>query len=318
MLPRTRKCSARLIWVRTVRYLAAVLVVPVGLSIFAPAQVNVVTYHYDNMRTGQNVNETLLTPANVNKGSFGFRFSQPVDGYITGEPLYLSNVEIPGAGTHNVVYVATLNDSVYAFDADTNTGANAAPLWQVNFTNPAAGITTASGALLPCQGTTGYHQSGIVSTPVIDPNTGTMYVVAKTNENGTIFHRLHALDVATGVEKLGPGVAIAGSTTAPNGTVVTFNSLHALNRPALLLENGIIYIAFGSNGCNDQSHGWVLAYDATPCAVGIYNTEPNKGWPRYGKAERAPPRMPVAISMFRRLREPSTRTRVGRISDQAF
>jgi len=254
------------------------VVVPVGLSTFAPAQVNVVTYHYDNMRTGQNVNETLLTPANVNKGSFGFRFSQPVDGYITGEPLYLSNVEIPGAGTHNVVYVATLNDSVYAFDADTNTGANAAPLWQVNFTNPAAGITTASGALLPCQGTTGYHQSGIVSTPVIDPNTGTMYVVAKTNENGTIFHRLHALDVATGVEKLGPGVAIAGSTTAPNGTVVTFNSLHALNRPALLLENGIIYIAFGSNGCNDQSHGWVLAYDATLLLpVGIYNTEPEQG-----------------------------------------
>ncbi len=271
-------CSLSLILVKTARFLTTGVLATVGLLTSVPAQVNVVTYHYDNARTAQNVNETLLNPTNVNKGSFGFRFSQPVDGYIVGEPLYLSNVTIPGVGKHNVVYVATLNDSVYAFDADSNTGANAAPLWQVNFTNPAAGITTASGAFLPCQLTTGYSQSGIVSTPVIDPNSGTIFVVAKTNENGTVYHRLHALDVATGVEKLGAGVAIGGSTTAPNGAVVTFNSLHAMNRPALLLDNGTVYIAFGSNGCNDQSHGWVLAYDATSLMpVGIYNAEPEQG-----------------------------------------
>ena len=154
-----------------------------------------ITYHYDNARTGQDVNETLLTPSNVNKGTFGFRFSQPVDGFITGQALYLSNVNIPNAGQHNVVYVATLHDSVYAFDADNNSGSNAAPLWHVNFTNPAAGITTASGTTLPCHGVTGYPESGIVSTPVIDAASGTMYVVAKTLENGTVFHRLHALDV---------------------------------------------------------------------------------------------------------------------------
>ncbi len=124
MLPRNfRLCSAPLILVRVVRYLSRVMLATMGLLTFARAQANVVTYHYDNARTGQNVNETLLSPANVNKGSFGFRFSQPVDGYIVGEPLYLSNVTIPGAGTHNVAYVATLNDSVYAFDADSNTGA---------------------------------------------------------------------------------------------------------------------------------------------------------------------------------------------------
>ncbi len=255
------------------------LVLLTGLPTPAQAQVNVVTYHYDNARTGQNVEETLLTPANVNKNSFGLRFSQAVDGFIIGQPLYLSNVAIPGAGTHNVVYVATLNDSVYAFDADSN----AAPLWQVNFTNPSAGITTASGSFLPCPDVTGYPQAGIVSTPVIDPATGTMYVVAKTNENGTVYHRLHALDVTTGVEKFGPAVAIEGTFTATDGTKVTFNSLHAMNRPALLLDKvllntGIIYIAFGSNGCNDSSHGWMLAYDATTLEpLGIYNTAPKKG-----------------------------------------
>lgn len=245
----------------------------------AQSQTNVVTYHYDNARTGQNVNETMLTPANVNKGSFGFRFSQPVDGYIVGQPLYLSNVAIPNAGTHNVVYVATLHDSVYAFDADTNTGSNATPLWSVNFTNPAAGITTASGSTyLPCYGVTLYPEAGIVSTPVIDPVSGTLYVVAKTNENGVVYHRLHALDVTNGSEKFSAPIAIGGSFISQTGSSIPFNSLHAMNRPGLLLNNGILYIGFGSNGCNDSAHGWVLAYDATTLMPqGIYNTSPAKG-----------------------------------------
>jgi Big-like domain-containing protein len=255
-------------------------ILSVTMAFLAPAQFqnNVVTYHYDNARTGQNVNETWLTPANVNKASFGVRFSQPVDGYIVGQPLYLSNVAIPNAGMHNVVYVATLHDSVYAFDADNDTGPNAAPLWQVNFTDPAAGVTTASGAYLPCPDVTAYPESGIVSTPVIDPVSGTMYVVAKTNENGTVYHRLHALDVTTGAEKFGPPAAIGGTFVSQTGANVTFNSLHAMNRPALLLNNGILYIAFGSNGCNDSAHGWVLSYDATSLLpLGIYNTSPQQG-----------------------------------------
>jgi hypothetical protein len=260
---------------KVVGLLAVVLLAALQLT----AQVNVVTYHNDVARTGLNPNETLLTPANVNKITFGLRFTQSVDGYVVGQPLYLSKVTIPNLGVHNVVYVTTLNDSVYAFDADSNAGPNAAPLWRVSFTNPAAGIIPASGAFLPCPNVTLYPQAGIVSTPVIDQSTGTMYVVAKLNENGTVVHRLYALDVATGAEKFAPPVVLGGTFTAGNGKEATFNSLHSMNRPALLLQNGIVYAAFGSNGCNDSgAYGWVLAYDATTLTrVGIFNAAPAKG-----------------------------------------
>lgn len=248
------------------------------LSGLAHSQVNVVTYHNDVERSGLNPGETILSPSSVNSGSFGFLFSQSVDGVVVGEPLYLSNVSIPGLGAHNVVYVATLHDSVYAFDADNNSGSNASPLWQVNFTNPAAGITTASGIALPCPGVTTYKEAGIVSTPVIDPTSGTLYVIAKTNENGTVFHRLHALDVTTGQERANSPVAIVATFTTNKGTTVKFNSLHAMNRPALLLNKGVIYAAFGSNGCNDNAYGWVIAYDATTFQqVGVFNASPVKG-----------------------------------------
>jgi hypothetical protein len=244
----------------------------------ADGQVNVVTYHNDVARTGSNPSETILGPANVNTGSFGLLFSQSVDGMVLAQPLFLSNISIPGLGTHNVVYVATLHDSVYAFDSDNNSGSNASPLWQVNFTNPSAGITTASGTALPCQAVTGFQEAGIVSTPVIDPASGTLYVVAKTNENGVVFHRLHALDVTTGHELANSPVAIAATFIANNGNAVTFNSLHAMNRPALLLNNGIVYAAFGSNGCNDSAYGWVIAYDASTLQqVGVFNAAPGKG-----------------------------------------
>jgi hypothetical protein len=242
------------------------------------SQMSVVTYDYDNARTGQDISETMLTPANVNSSMFGLRFTQPVDGFIVGQPLYLPNVEIPNNGTHNVVYVATMNDSVYAFDADSNTGSNSAPLWQINFLNPAAGVTTATGSNLPCTSSTGYTQEGIVSTGVIDPNAGLLFVVAKTLENGVVVHRLHALNVTTGVEEAGSPVELTGSFTAIDGTTVTFDPLHAMNRPALLLNNGTLFIAFGSNGCNDAAHGWVFSYnEATLAQIAIYNSSPDEG-----------------------------------------
>src|SRR5438445_12328731 len=124
--------------------------------------------------------------------------TQRIDGFVKGKHLYLSNIYIPGSReTHNVVYVTTQHDSVYAFDADNNVGINAQPLWHVSFINPAAGITTVPGTVQGCTGVTAFTELGIVSTPVIDPNTGTLYVIAKTDENGTVVHRLHALDVAT-------------------------------------------------------------------------------------------------------------------------
>ena len=164
------------------------------------AQISVLTYQYDNTRAGANQRETVLTPVNVNSASFGKLFSNAVDGYIYGQPLYLANVGIPGQGAHNVIYVATEHDSVYAFDADTQ----AAPLWQVSFLGP--GVTTVPNGDVGCSQIV--PEIGITSTPVIDADAGTIYVVAMTKESGNYLHRLHALDVATGAEMPGSPVVI--------------------------------------------------------------------------------------------------------------
>jgi hypothetical protein len=238
----------------------------------------------DNQRTAANPNETLLAPANVNANHFGHLFSQAIDYQALAQPLYVPNVTIPGQGTHNVVYVATMADSVYAFDADNNQGANASPLWSVNFTDPGNGITLASyiDKTLPCTNANstgpGFNQEGIASTPVIDTASGTIYVVAKTVENGKVRHRLHALDITTGQEKFGGPVLIAATTVSKAGRKVTFNSLHQKNRPGLLLLNGILYLGFGSNYCNDSNQSWVLSYDATSLAQkGVFDANPDHG-----------------------------------------
>jgi protocatechuate 3,4-dioxygenase beta subunit len=235
------------------------------------------TYHNDNFRTGQNINETILTPVNVNSATFGKLFSYNVDGFIVGQPLYLPNVSIPGAGTHNVVYVATQHDSVYAFDADSNLGNNATPLWQVSFINPSAGVTTTPIADQGCGDTTFFTEIGITATPVIDPMTGTIYLLAKTKENGSYVYRLHALDVTTGQEKFGGPVVITGSVPSSHGTY-NFSPLPAMSRVALLELNGVVYIGIGSNGCDGGTSGWVIGYDAaTLNQVGVFNAAPNYG-----------------------------------------
>ena len=147
------------------------------------------TYHNDTGRTGQNLNETILNPANVNSSQFGKLFTQLVNGSVFAQPLYLANITIPGNGTHNVVYVVTEHDSVYAFDADNSSGANAVPLWHVSFLAP--GVTTVPDAATGCTDIA-TPELGITSTPVIDPNTGTLYVVAMTEESGVYFYRLDA------------------------------------------------------------------------------------------------------------------------------
>jgi hypothetical protein len=243
------------------------------------AQVSVLTYHNDVSRTGQNLNETILTPANVNQNEFGKLLSYNVDGFVVAQPLYLQNVSIPNLGSHNVVYVATLHDSVYAFDAD-NINPKAAPLWQISFINPAMGITSVSGADAGCTGVTHFTEHGIVGTPVIDPDSGTLYVNAKTDDNGTYVQRLHALDIGTGQEKFGGPVVIAASVpgTGDGSSTVTFNALNQMSRPGLLLLNNTIYAVFGANGCKQvHNHGWVLAYDArTLQQTGVFNTTPNQ------------------------------------------
>ncbi|MGB8887736.1 MAG: Ig-like domain-containing protein [Candidatus Korobacteraceae bacterium] len=233
------------------------------------------TYHNDNLRTGQNNNETVLTPANVNQGQFGKLFSFPIDGIAFASPLYVPSVNIPGQGYHNVVYVATEHDSIYAFDAD---GLANAPLWQISFLS--SNVTT-----IPC-GDTGECgdipvEVGITGTPVIDPSTGTMYVVVNTEENGTnYFQRLHAVDITTGAEKFGGPVVLSGSVAGTgdgsSGGNVAFDPLHECQRPGLLLNNGVVYIGFGSHGDNHPWHGWVLGYNAaTLQQVMIYNATPN-------------------------------------------
>lgn len=232
----------------------------------------------DNARTAANTNETLLSPSNVNKNDFGRLFSFPTDYVAQAQPLYVPNLDIPGKGVHNVVFVVTMKDTVYAFDAESNTGDNATPLWSVNFTDPGNGVTTASGANLPCGNEGGFLEEGILATPAIDVTTSTMYLVAKTLDSGTVVHRLHALDLATGQEKLGGPVVLAATSTSKAGHVTVFNSLHQKNRPGELLMNGVVYLGFGSNGCNDSNTGWVLAYDATTLQqTGIFNTNPDHG-----------------------------------------
>jgi hypothetical protein len=248
----------------------------------SPAQVNVLTYHNDNARTGQTLYETTLTPANVNTNSFGRLFSCDVDGTIYAQPLYVANLNIPGKGTHNVVFVATEHNSVYAFDADDNTTSNAVPLWHTNFLNPAASMTTIPGAdgnnvIAP--------EIGITSTPVIDLASSTIYVNAATKEIGDSgwdwLHRLHAVDLRTGAEKFGGPVVVeatvrgtgSGSDSAGN---ISFVGYLQLQRAGLLLLNGVVYIAYASYADSGNYHGWVLGYDAQTLQLrGVFNDTPN-------------------------------------------
>jgi hypothetical protein len=251
----------------------------------AGAQVPVWTWHYDNARSGANSSETILTPLNVNYNQFGKLFTQPVDGLVIGQALYLPGVTIPGNGVHNVVYVATMHDSVYAFDADSASGGDANPLWHTSFL--INGATTVPIALQGCGPTTAWTEVGIVSTPVIDTATGTLYVVAKTYENSTFVHRLHALNVATGLEQPGSPIVITASYEV-DGKTYTFEPAMQVNRPALLLEKGNVYIAIGSNGCRGgKEEGWVVAYNASTLQpVGAFDDEPGESaaavWMRGG------------------------------------
>jgi outer membrane protein assembly factor BamB len=247
------------------------LVVSIAFLSSSFAQLPVLTSRADISRTGANTNETLLTPANVSKNSFGRLFSFPVDYVVMAQPLYVPNVKIPGHGTHNVIYIVTQADSVYAIDAD-----NGAQLWYASMLN--VGGTTASGIYLPCGTGPGYNQEGIVSTPVIDPATNTMYLVAKTLLNTTVRHHLHALDITTGNEQAGSPVLITATSTSNAGHVTVFKILHQKNRPGLLLLNGVRYLGIGSNSCNDGATGWVLSYDANNLSqLAVFNTSPDHG-----------------------------------------
>ncbi|MGA9508453.1 MAG: hypothetical protein WBV55_07385 [Candidatus Sulfotelmatobacter sp.] len=260
---------------RAITFLAILLFAMLFAQLPLLGQTSITTWHYDNGRSGADTTETLLTPSNVNSKSFGKLFTLPVDGYIVGHPLYLPGVSISGQGTHNVVYVATMHDSVYAFDADSG---NTSPLWMTSLLSYSpAGATTVPATVKKNAGTTGWTELGIISTPVIDAATNTLYAVAETYESGKVVHRLHVLDVTSGLEKFGGPKTIAATYTL-NGVTTPFTDFYQMNRPGLLMANGHIYIAFGSNGNNtDPCQGWVLSYNAGTLQLeGAYTVEPGK------------------------------------------
>jgi len=247
----------------------ACLWLPISLAVVpAWSQVSVWTGQYDQGRTSANLSETALTTSNVNTNQFGLLFTRAVDDYMYAQPLYLPNVTISGTA-HNVVYAATINNSVYAFDADS--ASLSAPLWQVNL-GPAAPQATHN-ALPRC---------GVLSTPLIDTSSGTMYVVALTEQGGKMSHSLHALDIGSGSEKFGGPVTIkasvAGTGAGSSGGKIAFNSAVELQRPSLLLLNGTVYLGFARQKTESvvPFHGWELGYNATTLKqTFVMNTTPN-------------------------------------------
>ena len=239
----------------------------------------VVTYHNDNYRSGANTNETALKTSNVKVQSFGKRSVFSVQGYVYAQPLYVPGVNISGV-LHNVLYVVTEHDQVYAFDVSTGQA-----LWQTNFLASSGNITInpMSSGDVSCSDMV--PEIGISGTPVIDTSTGTIYMVAKTKEynsqtNQTTFYQtLHALDITTGLDKVAPqriSAVTQGTGDGSNGGILTFDPLKEGQRSALLLENGQVFIAWASHCDNNPYHGYIMAYDeATLAQNGVFVASPN-------------------------------------------
>ena len=234
---------------------------------------DILTEHFDNARTGLYAAETKLNPTNVNQAMFGKLFELPVDGKVDAQPLYVEGVAVDGKGTHDVLYVVTEHDSVYAFDAATEPDAGG-PLWSTTALAAGEAPSDARG----CGQVT--PEIGITATPVIDLATSTMYFVAMSKAGSVYHQRLHAIDLASGAEKFGgPHEVTAtypGSTTTEgNGTTLTFAPAQHKERSALLLDHGRLYTSWSSHCDIGPYTGWVIAHDpATLANVAVYNTEP--------------------------------------------
>ena len=258
-----------------------------GLAGSLMAQVNVLTYHNNNSRTGENLNENFLRPANVNATSFGKLFTYTVDGDVYAQPLYVSGLAVPSRGTHNAVFVATQHNTVYAFDANTNAGPGGL-LWQVNLGPSAATPSPDFGTrygdyndIVP--------EVGITGTPVIDLASGTLYVDTFTHEGGAYYHKLHALNIGNGTERSFspvvvsariPGIGVGSS----NGFVI-FEAKQQLQRSALTLAGGIVYVAYAGYADTNPYHGWILGFNASNLQLltnYVFNTTPNSTIAQFG------------------------------------
>jgi hypothetical protein len=244
-------------------------------------QVNIATWQANPQHTGANLQETILTPGNVGSpGSFGLLFTQPLDGQSYGQPLYVSAAtlgQFADGSTHNVVYVATEHDSIYAFDADSNLLQGSAPLWHTSLlpagTTPVAPGDVGSGDI--------QVEIGVTTTPVIDTTGGTLYVISKVKTTDRVFEQfLYALDLKTGAAKFGSPVLInatfAGSSYDAVNGVISFSALHQHSRAAMIFYNGVVYISYASHSDTPPYHGLILGYDATSLQlIKTFITTPN-------------------------------------------
>jgi hypothetical protein len=255
----------------------AVLVILFLTAGFPVCPQSVTTSQYDNARSGANRLETTLTPRNVNVSHFGKRFALKVDGDVYAQPLFLAGIDIPGKGRHDVLFVATEHDSVYAFDAY---GHPTSPLWHASFLRK--DVTTVPADDVECP----YIEPevGITSTPVIDPDTLTLYVLVRTKEQTSqsthYQQRLHALAVTTGLEEYGGPVdiraTIDGRGTGNLSGKLAFDPLRENPRASLLLANGLVYLTWASSCDVGPYHGWVMAHDAHSLKRrAVFNTSPD-------------------------------------------
>ena len=271
----------------------------IAIAALAAGQ-NILTYQNNVSRTGANLSETILTPANVNATSFGNLFSYTLDGLPFAQPLYMAGVPIAGKGRHNVVFVATVGDSVYALDADSNAGANATPLWQWTIANPPnvipipASLSGGPNEFFNCGsfGTT----VGIVGTPVIDPNTLTIYFVTVTKEttdgNINYVHRFHAVDITTGLSKSGSGSII----TAPAGT--DYYAHWMVQRTGLLLLNGNVYLGFSAPCDHAPFQGMLASFNAQTLQQNPAVFITDHAWPGQGGIWGGAPAADAAGNIF--------------------
>ncbi|HYM74653.1 MAG TPA: hypothetical protein VE377_01640 [Candidatus Dormibacteraeota bacterium] len=252
----------------------------------------VFTYHNDLARDGANPQEYALTASTVNSATFGKLFSCPVDGAVYTQPLWVSGMSI-GGGTHNVLFVATQHDSVYAFDADASP---CVTFWHANLLDTLHGGTANETPVKwndvgNCFGDV-YPEVGVTGTPVIDPITSTVYLVSASESNptssgscagstATFYHRLHALDLTTGSEKFNAPVTVAasvpGTGDGSSGGIVSFSSQLHHNRSGLALNGGTVYVAFAAHEDANPYHGWVFGYSASDLSLApsVFNTTPN-------------------------------------------
>jgi hypothetical protein len=262
-------------FVRRVVFLSKLVIPIVGFAALISAQVNVLTANYGVERTNAYLLETQLTPHNVTPNGLGALGALPVDGEVFAQPLYVAGVSI-GAVTRNILLIATEHNSVYAYDAD-----QFSPpilLWQVNLgpSVPASAITSDIGPYNDIS-----PEIGILGTGVVDPVQRVLYVVAETMQSGATLFQLHALDLATGQERMNGPVTISATVrvSGPSGATdvkLAFEPSQHIQRPGLLLLNGTVSAGFGSHGDAGVWHGWLIQYSASDLTqqVGAFVTTP--------------------------------------------